>query len=732
MSIIINNAIKVNAPKPIDVRIVIGDGQTFLTKEAIPMTERYIGLLVAVIATNGTVLRYELNGGIENINWTLFSGYLGGGSVETDLILNPTEDESRIIVPADYVEASFILFINGIYVREGTYTIEYTTPDKDSGTIIFSFLLEINDEIDLVKILGASAYSGDPEVPGTPILAHPQILERGVDNQHPISAITSLQASLDAKINLTEKGQANGVAPLDSHSLVPDVHLSGFPYGLKKINDTGKIGWVLHGSPSVNTGVNSVNLMISGNALQDNMTYVGGIKYKGYTTSEMNNLVNPEAGTVIWNSTEGAPYYYTGAIWALAKGWDGTYNLIMLDDVKLMSQNNDENIIQPTRSSPTDPIVQDKLLINLGEHETGINIRSVVFEPVVLKNDTSVQAYNADYSNVKNIISRTGNDDNTPITPGDEEGTYNSEVVVGDSEVVTVLRMTDGYNPKVRVGDYGATTDYTLWTEQQQQAAPVPPQDLSTTPTKQEVQAILDYAKDIAETLKVANVFKPSHPEIIGFLLPGHVQFNFETDAGSLYSVTQNGIIRTYGGVGGTQVVSGLDDANEISIKLISNNTYFKFRSNSWLSLNLKEIGDITILLESFKYLELLEVFECDADLSKVTNIRMAWMHCDKLPSFPSINTSSVIYMDAAWYYCYELVSFPAIDTSSVMDIRAAWGYCGKLKCIAGTLDFTNTPELIQAFIYCYALEQPASTGTPVRDGIDALAGIWTNPNPCP
>lgn len=50
-------------------------------------------------------------------------------------------------------------------------------------------------------------------------------------------------------------------------------------------------------------------------ATQPNMAYAMGIKLLGYTTTEMNALPSPEAGTVIYNSTANVLYFYNGAVW---------------------------------------------------------------------------------------------------------------------------------------------------------------------------------------------------------------------------------------------------------------------------------------------------------------------------------------------------------------------------------------------------------------------------------
>jgi len=72
-----------------------------------------------------------------------------------------------------------------------------------------------------------------------------------------------------------------------------------------------------------------------------------------------------------------------------------------------------------------------------------------------LKNNSALQAWDATYSNKKNLISRVN------------DVLYDNEVVVGDSGVRTALRAeNDTYDPIVRKGTYGFTTDYLIYTSE--------------------------------------------------------------------------------------------------------------------------------------------------------------------------------------------------------------------------------------------------------------------------
>jgi hypothetical protein len=72
--------------------------------------------------------------------------------------------------------------------------------------------------------------------------------------------------------------------------------------------------------------------------------------------------------------------------------------------------------------------------------------------------------------------------------------------------------------------------------------------------------------------------------------------------------------------------------------------------------------------------------------------------------------------------------TFKAGDYSSGTNFKKTW--FGRINCFEGTLDFRKGIKLSGTF--SAGATQPPSTGTPVRNGTSALAGIWINPNPCP
>jgi len=106
-----------------------------------------------------------------------------------------------------------------------------------------------------------------------------------------------------------------------------------------------------------------------------------------------------------------------------------------------------------------------KSSITIGTVGETLNILGTIFQPLVLKNNVGLQAWDSSYDDglIKNLISRSDSGSNVGIP----SGIYNSEVVVGDSDIKTVLReSTNSFRPAVRTGSSGTTTDYTIHTEQ--------------------------------------------------------------------------------------------------------------------------------------------------------------------------------------------------------------------------------------------------------------------------
>lgn len=99
--------------------------------------------------------------------------------------------------------------------------------------------------------------------------------------------------------------------------------------------------------------------------------------------------------------------------------------------------------------------------ISLGDMTTTTVIGGVVIDSILIDNDRSLMAWDENYTFAKDLIKRTDDGINTG-----NNGDYNSEVIVGDVDVVTALRATTGFDPVVRKGSYGSSDDYKIYTEE--------------------------------------------------------------------------------------------------------------------------------------------------------------------------------------------------------------------------------------------------------------------------
>ena len=78
------------------------------------------------------------------------------------------------------------------------------------------------------------------------------------------------------------------------------------------------------------------------------------------------------------------------------------------------------------------------------------------------------------------------------------------------------------------------------------------------------------------------------------------------------------------------------------------------------------------------------------------------------------------------------MLHYPEMDFSKATNILNMFSTNPALECIDGTLDFRNIGGTQACFANDTNLTQPPSTGSAVRDGNNALVGIWTNPGTCP
>ena len=96
--------------------------------------------------------------------------------------------------------------------------------------------------------------------------------------------------------------------------------------------------------------------------------------------------------------------------------------------------------------------------------------------------------------------------------------------------------------------------------------------------------------------------------------------------------------------------------------------------------------------------------FACPFDAtSGVTSFTKSWFICEKLTSFPQIDTSSGTNFSEAWRICQSLTSFPQIDTSSGTNFSLAWYNCNQITSFP-LLDMSSATILTGAWVYCSQL----------------------------
>jgi len=106
---------------------------------------------------------------------------------------------------------------------------------------------------------------------------------------------------------------------------------------------------------------------------------------------------------------------------------------------------------------------------------------------------------------------------------------------------------------------------------------------------------------------------------------------------------------------------------------------------------------------------------------------------CTGLTSIVTFDISNVITAISAFGGCTSLITLPALNTVNITDMTSMFEGCIKLQCLMG-FDTTNAVNVTNVFLNCPALVAPSTTGTPIRNGSDAVAGggNWANVNACP
>lgn len=125
---------------------------------------------------------------------------------------------------------------------------------------------------------------------------------------------------------------------------------------------------------------------------------------------------------------------------------------IILADGTSITTEESENLVSYVHADDNDPYFPNRLIITIGAENSVINFDGMLFEPLVMKNDTAIQGWDKNYSVISNMLS---------ITPDDEP-----VVMLGDGAILTALRSKDDtVQPVVRQGLYGSTTDYEIFHE---------------------------------------------------------------------------------------------------------------------------------------------------------------------------------------------------------------------------------------------------------------------------
>lgn len=167
-----------------------------------------------------------------------------------------------------------------------------------------------------------------------------------------------------------------------------------------------------------------------------------------------------------------------------------------------------------------------------------------------------------------------------------------------------------------------------------------------------------------------------------------------------------------------------------IDTSKVTNMHYSWAGCTSLKSFPLIDTGQVTAMFMTWNSCKQLTSFPL-IDTSNCGTIISTWAACESLTDFPSINTINATSLQYSWANCKSLVKFPEINMVNVQTISSTWSGCTSLECISGTIDFTSVTSGANTFAGCISLIAPPPSGTTVRDGDNALSGMWTNTNMC-
>ena len=105
----------------------------------------------------------------------------------------------------------------------------------------------------------------------------------------------------------------------------------------------------------------------------------------------------------------------------------------------------------------------------------------------------------------------------------------------------------------------------------------------------------------------------------------------------------------------------------------------------------------------NFGYSTLTEFPSEGLDFSQKTKFVRCWSNCDKLTSFPLINTSMGTNFNYAWFYCSKLTEFPMLDLSKGTNFSYTWANCSMLTSLP-QLDLSSGTNFGSAWRGCSSL----------------------------
>ena len=161
-----------------------------------------------------------------------------------------------------------------------------------------------------------------------------------------------------------------------------------------------------------------------------------------------------------WGSISGDINNQSDLINILSNKWDGSQDLELQENIRIEHTDNGYqfNILHFNKDFNYNNDLVPKIII--GEQDSLLYLASTINEDILLDNNTSIKSYDYNRLETKNLIRREINSGN-----GGMPFNYDSEIVVGDSDVRTVIFASDDLNrPFVRKGTYGNSIDYLIYT----------------------------------------------------------------------------------------------------------------------------------------------------------------------------------------------------------------------------------------------------------------------------